>query len=319
MAAQSCDDFELLLLPHDVNEDGIAELQALVDAFPPSFAERVRVVPVSGGGRSHPLNVGIREAGGRYVAILDDDDLAFSHWVAEFQNAAAHNPTGLLRSLVAEQEVEPVMWRGATPGYDLVGRPRCPWQKTFDVIEHFTVNHSPTGGWAVRRDLFREGSLQFDESLAVLEDWDVLVQAALVSGVSSIDQITVLVRLWRTGDSSTSLHSEMEWHEARSVVLARLDAKTLTLPPGSATRLHIMGLQAQEAATRIAELTEELSAVRAELQHNEAVRRGAEEQLIAERRKISEIWSSRSWKLSKPLRGLERLVRQIRRTPPGVG
>jgi len=37
LSAQSCDDFELLLLPHDVSEGGIVEVQALVDAYPPSF------------------------------------------------------------------------------------------------------------------------------------------------------------------------------------------------------------------------------------------------------------------------------------------
>ena len=317
LSAQSCDDFELLLLPHDVSEGGIVEVQALVDAYPPSFVDRVRIVPVQGGGRARPLNVGITEARGRYIVILDDDDVAFSHWVAEFQKAAARHPTGVLRGLVAQQEVAPVMWHGTTPGYDVVGRPRCPWQRTFDAIEHFTVNHSPTGGWAVPRHVFQDRSLQFDESLPVLEDWDVLMQAVLASGVSSIDEIIVLVRLWRTGDSSTLLHSEGEWHEARSVVLARLDAGPLTLPPGSATRLHIMGLQAQEATTRIADLSEELSSARAELEQNEAVRRDTEEQLLAERHKIAEIWSSPSWKLSKPLRGLQRLVHTFRRTRRG--
>jgi len=316
LAAQSCDDFELLLLAHDVSEDGIRELQALVDAYPPSFVDRVRIVPVHGGGRARPLNVGIREALGRYIVILDDDDVALSHWVAEFQKAAALHPTGVLRGLVAQQEVAPVLWHGTTPGYDVVGRPRCPWQQTFDVIEHFTENHSPTGGWAVPRHVFRERSLQFDESLPVLEDWDVLMQAVLTIGVSSIDQIIVLARLWRTGDSSTLLRSEVEWHRARSVVLARLDADSLALPPGSATRLHIMGFQAQEATTRIADLTDELSAARSELQQSEAARRDTEEQLLGERRKIAEIWSSRSWKLSKPLRGVGRLSRRYRRPPP---
>ena len=78
-----------------------------------------------------------------------------------------------------------------------------------------------------------------------------------------------------------------------------------------------MGLQAQEATTRIADLSEELSSARAELEQNEAVRRDTEEQLLAERHKIAEIWSSPSWKLSKPLRGLQRLVHTFRRTRRG--
>jgi hypothetical protein len=316
LAAQSCDDFEVVLLPHDVAEAGLVELEALVEAFPPDFARRVRMIPVQGGGRSRPLNVGIKESRGRYVAILDDDDLAFAHWVSEFQKAEVHNTGQVLRALVAEQDVEPVSWLGSTSGYDVVSRPRCTWHRTFDVIEHFTVNHSPTGGWAVPRSFFADESVEFDESLPVLEDWDVLMQAVLRCGVSSIEEITALVRRWRTGDSSTSLHTEAEWHEARSVVLARLDAVPVVLPPGSATRLHIRGLQAREANARIDHLTSELSAVQAALQNAKSVQRRTEEELRAERRKISAIWSSPSWKVAKPLRGAERLVRRFRRARP---
>jgi len=135
-------------------------------------------------------------------------------------------------------------------------------------------------------------------------------------GVSSIEEITALVRRWRTGDSSTSLHTEAEWHEARSVVLARLDAGPVALPPGSATRLHIRGLQMREANARVDQLTSELAAVKAALQNAESVQRGAEEELRAERRKISAIWSSPSWKVTKPLRGAERLFRRFRRVRP---
>ena len=83
LAAQTVQDFEVLVLAHDFEPDAIAELNAIVEWFDPDFAQRVRVVRVDGGGRARPLNVGVLERGS-YIAALDDDDVAFANWVSEF-------------------------------------------------------------------------------------------------------------------------------------------------------------------------------------------------------------------------------------------
>ena len=75
-------------------------------SFDRDFAECVRIVRVEGGGRARPLNVGVRQARGAYVAVLDDDDIAFAHWVEEFQRAASEGPGSVVRAVVAEQSVE---------------------------------------------------------------------------------------------------------------------------------------------------------------------------------------------------------------------
>ena len=182
--------------------------------------QKVVIVPVDGGGRTRPLTVGVERARGKYVAILDDDDVVFGHWIETFKSLANKHPGKVLRSPVAEQYVEPTEWSGGRPGYEVVGRPHCRWPEPLDVLDHLWENHSPPCGWAVPRPMFSDHGLRFDESLPVMEDWDVLMQAVQWCGVADSGEITALWRRWEKGDSSTSIHTENEWSQTRVAITA---------------------------------------------------------------------------------------------------
>jgi hypothetical protein len=156
LAAQTDLDLELILLPHDVPRASLTHLKYLVDAFGDGLSGRTRIVPVDGGGRARPLVVGATEARGRYVAILDDDDIVFAHWIETFKALAAKHPGKVLRSPVAEQDVEPTEWQGHRPGYKIVGPPLCRWSEPFNLLDHLWENHSPPCGWAVPRSAFTD-------------------------------------------------------------------------------------------------------------------------------------------------------------------
>jgi 2-polyprenyl-3-methyl-5-hydroxy-6-metoxy-1,4-benzoquinol methylase len=325
LAAQSCTDFEILLLPHDVPKDDLHDLRYIVDSFPPTFADRVRIVPVDGGGRSRPLNVGITQARGAYIAILDDDDVVFAHWVSQFAGAAAKCPGRVLRAVAAEQDVEPTAWDGIRPGYEIVSRPYQRFPTTFDVVDHLINNYSPPCSLALPRSIFRDLGLRFDETLPVLEDWDVLVQAVLVSGVSSIEEVTSLWRRWRVGDSSTSVHSAHEWARARMAVLAKLDERPVLLPPRTITKL----LEKDEALTAALSACDRIDSERDEivLERNEVMverdrfahelhrteidRVAIHDNLLEAHRQLEEIRASTSWRLGKPVRVAGGMLRRI--------
>ena len=176
LAAQECADFEVLVLCHDVDKAERARIDETIDEFHPAFSERVRVVEVCGGGRSRPLNVGAAEAVGRYLAVLDDDDVALGNWVGELRALAEGHPGMVVRIGVAEQWVTelPGAWDNET-GYEPVDRPRCPYPMHFDLLEHLDENHTPPSGFAVPRSLVTDLGQGWDESLPVYEDWDILL------------------------------------------------------------------------------------------------------------------------------------------------
>ncbi len=312
MAAQTDQDFEILLLAHNVPREMLTHLRYLADVFGADFGRRVSVVPVDGGGRTRPLTVGIERAVGEYVAILDDDDVVFGHWVETFKALAKKHPGQVLRSPVAEQDVEPIRWGGDRPGYDVVGRPRCRWPEPFDVLDHLWENHSPPCGWAVPRSIFSEQGIRFDESLPVLEDWDVLMQAVLWCGVADTGEITALWRRWRVGDSSTSVHSENEWKQARSAITAKFDAKPLLLPPQAMSAIQADRTRLEIYRSESERLQRELEAWQRHGAHLEAALETAQHEVEIMRR-------STSWKVSKPIRVLGSQVRNLMRGPGSDG
>jgi glycosyltransferase involved in cell wall biosynthesis len=332
LAAQTVQDFEVLVLAHDMTEDQFVALRESVEMFDPTFTTRVRIVRVEGGGRAHPLNVGVLEARGTYVAALDDDDIAFAHWVETFQRAASAKPGTVVRAMVAEQQIEPAPW-GAMLGYTTTSAISLEFPERFDFWEHLWENQSPFCGIAFPRSCFTVMGVRFDEALPVVEDWDAMMQAALLCGVTDAGEVTSLYRRWQSADSSLATHRQDEWNRSRDVVLARIDGQTLPLPPGTLSdyhRLHeslkkrielieLLVLErdaAREESSgrqeRIDELFEEMRTVREELHSTGTERNLSIELAQRQQDEIERIKRSVSWKLLQPLRSLRSLSGRMR-------
>lgn len=298
LAAQGDQDFEVILLAHKVPRERIGELSYLAQGYGEEFSRRVKLVPVDGGGRSRPLNVGVSLATGSYVAILDDDDVVFGHWVETFKAAAAKTPGRVLRTVPAEQDIKPITWAGKVPGYQIAGRPRCPWPKTFDALDHIFENGSPPCCYALPRSAFADLGMRFDESLPVMEDWDVFIRIALLAGVADAEEVTSLWRRWRDGgDSSLHVHTVTEWQRARSAIAAKLDARPLLLPGRSASTI-------QEVTARNRELEAEVELLSQSCRELGQAAHDAS-------RVVEEMKRSTSWKVAAPIRVLSRLARRI--------
>lgn len=288
LAAQTCDDFEVLLLAHDVDAEVHGMVQAMVDQFHVSFARRVRVVAVEGGGRAYPLNIGADLARGRYLAMLDDDDLAFGHWVAELRAAAERRPGRVLRVGVATQEVEGGSERWSREdGYQVVGKPRAQYPLDFDFLTHFFENATPNCGYAVPRSLVVDLGQHWDESLPVLEDWDFLLRTASISGVESAATYGTLVRQWTNAENSLTRHTAEEWAATRARVVAGIDAHPMLLDGGSMSRLravfhqvHLLELEVHNVHERLGDSYRDLEAARHHLE---------------------DIYRSRSWRVARLL------------------
>ena len=323
LAAQTCDDFEVLTLLHDGDERSADSVRELVEEFHESFSRRVRVVSVSGGGRCRPLNEGALLARGEYLAMLDDDDLVLADWVETFRDAARRAPGRVVRTGVANQRIEarPGRWDGED-GYEVVDRPRLVFSLDFDHVDHLLDNRTPNNGYAFPRSLVTELGLRWDESLPVLEDWDHLLWSASICGVRGVPRITALLRSWEVGEDSKSQHSPALWEATRRRVIDKHGATPLLLDRGAFPQLRARLIDGDVAAEHAARLEQdvhrtavELDAARARLEVAEQALEATRDALRSTTRQLEEVHGSTSWRITAGLRLAARAARRVR-TPP---
>ena len=73
--AQTESDWELILVDNNASE----ETKAVIGRYVYRYPEKIRSVLESEQGNSSARNKGIKEANGKYIALLDDDDLMYSN------------------------------------------------------------------------------------------------------------------------------------------------------------------------------------------------------------------------------------------------
>jgi SAM-dependent methyltransferase len=234
LAGQTDDDFDVLLMVHTEDLDLPSTVEAVVAEFHPTFAGRVAVVPVRGGGRSRPLNRALERATGRYVCFLDDDDLVTANWIEAFRSIEG---AGFLRSTTVERKVS---WpdAGEHLPYHVESGFDHRWDVPFDMARQLWQNHTPICSFALARAVIETYRLRFDEDLPVIEDWHFLMRAAFLTTVAETGEITSIYHRWQRGESSTSLHDEELWQATHRTIIERFDSLPLVLPPGSASRLQ---------------------------------------------------------------------------------
>lgn len=312
LSAQTCDDFELLVLCHDVAGAASDAVDAAIAEVPDALRARTRRVEVSGGGRSRPLNSGIDESRGRYVVAVDDDDLVLAHWVAEFRDLAGDHPGKVLRAVVAEQDVAETP--DTPPGHTAVSATRTPYPAEFDLLAHLVSNLTPNLGAAFPRECFTQLGIRFDESLPMFEDWDVLVEAAALCGVASTPEVTGIYRRWQQQGSSLLEAGEQRWRAVERDVAARVDERELLLPAGSFARLRWYKAEQLEYAAEHERMSAARDHAEAELARVTAELRATQEQMAAAIRSYEE---SSSWRLTAPVRRLADTARRVRGGGPG--
>lgn len=238
LAGQSDGRFEALLVVHDGDMDAINHL---VGDQPSWLRHRITVLSARGGTRSRPLNVGIAAARGSVVCFLDDDDLVFGHWVESVLDGAQTFPRRLLRTIVGVQSVTVTPWRGQVEGHATESDIALPYPERFNLADHLRVNMTPFMALGFPRAFFDiYGGA--DEELEVCEDWDLILRAAMVLGVSDLAAVTAIYRRWTSGRDSYTVHEEEVWERDMRRVRAACDASPLLLPPGSASELVELSL-----------------------------------------------------------------------------
>jgi glycosyltransferase involved in cell wall biosynthesis len=300
LAAQSDTDFELLLLGHRLDAEQLQLVLGLVEDCPSWLRDRIRFIAVEHGNRTRPLQLGFAAARGAYVAMLDDDDIVFAHWVESFRALSRQQPGRVLRANTVVQIVDKVEVQGVG-GLRAAAAPERRYPKKFNFFEHVLENRSPPMTLAFPRRVIAFEGIRFDETLTTTEDWDFFMRCAAVLGVADGAGITSVYRWWDKGESSRTVHQEAEWQANHYRIWKNWDAAGFRLPPGGMRDLVKL---LQEHAAYGAELRrQQLQGTRLELDPA-LLSRDCGQRLTGAKLQVDKIWNSTCWRLTAPLRKL---------------
>jgi methionine biosynthesis protein MetW len=255
----------------------------------------VTEVPAHEEQRGRPLNWGLDQATGEYISFLDDDDVYYPSFGDRLIGCLREHP----EATVAYGIGQVVRGEATEAGFRALSHVKR-YGEPFDRASLFLENYIPNNTVVVRRAAVVEAGIRFDESLPVYEDWAFLRELAARFEFEFVDALISEYRLRTDGSNAASKVSEEPWDRALADIHHRYGAYTVRMSAGG---LAAFAQAAQDADRRSRARIDDLQAETAALQAETAALRG---DLAAATTLNRLLLSSRSWRLTRPLRRLLR-------------
>ena len=214
VAAQTWGDLEVIV----VNDGGV-DPGAILDPFQHTIGPGGALTVVHHAkncGLAAARNSGLRRARGRYVGFLDDDDRLLPH------HLAALLPRLKLGARVVHGDVRSVLEVPAHP-LPCTKSLAVHYQFDYDPATFPIENSFPVHSLLCERELLVESG-GFDETLPVLEDWDLWLRVFQVAAPIRVRRVTSEVRQRSDGSNMTAQNRGC-WSD----VCAQIYGKTLEL------------------------------------------------------------------------------------------
>jgi glycosyltransferase involved in cell wall biosynthesis len=190
---QTVDDFEVVIVDDGSRDDTLAVARRIADP-------RVRALTRPNGGAAAARNTGIQASRGRYVALLDSDDL----WL----------PQKLERQLLVlegDRGVFAVQSGAVFVNDELKVLHVAPCEPSADpLVDALLFRNMPNtmSTLVIARNKFDEMGL-FDTSLEILEEWDMIIKVARHCNLASLEEPLSLYRV-HPGNRSRNLAIHIE-------------------------------------------------------------------------------------------------------------
>ena len=240
LLAQEFQDFELVIVGHNIEKSKIELVEKLISDFGNELADKTTFVAVSGGKRGVPMNVGIKSAKGSYIVFLDDDDLVFAHWLSTFEKYSTDNPNKIIRSRCVDRYVEQDS-NESIPSYVTSGLEDVR-SGSFSLSSHFFISQTVLHQYATPRQAIIDNCTFVDESLPVVEDWDFLLRNSEELGVVDTGQITGIYNRWTNKGSSLHEVDASTWSDYHRKIFMRFNDRGILIPPGELLTLYRLWL-----------------------------------------------------------------------------
>jgi glycosyltransferase involved in cell wall biosynthesis len=205
---QSYQDFEIIVI-NDAGEDVTAALATLGDI------QKIRHLRhKENKGLAAARNTGIKAARGKYIAYLDDDDIFQSN---HLQTLVEHLEA--TQGDVAYTDAYRAHQRKNGDAYEVFARD-VPYSFEFNYDRILEKNFIPVLCFMHRKTCW-EAVGGFDESLPVLEDWDLWIRMSRLYDFTHIAKVTCEFR-WRTDGSTMSLACNEKFARTKDIIMAKL-------------------------------------------------------------------------------------------------
>ncbi len=143
-------------------------------------------------GRSAAANTGLQKAQGKYINLLDDDDILYPHHI---QNLLIYLENNRFYAVYSDCELGFYIWKDHQ--YELKEK-KAFLGESFDLGKLFWENFIPSMNIMFQRKLVDEIGL-FDETLEIYEDWDYWLRIAKNHSIHRLPGITAQYRQFDKG------------------------------------------------------------------------------------------------------------------------
>lgn len=273
-------------------------------------------------GRAHAGNVGIENAKGEYIGFLDDDDIYYPNAIESLKNAITINNGKIVYGKVICRNYEDFDSPNFTSEYT-IGTP-------FDQGRLVFENFIPINSILIPRH-FLNSAGHLDSSFEIYEDWDMMLRLSGIADFFFLDTIVAEYSIYGSATISGKGGADFQSHYRRGILEKHINKATATdflayIQSVIDRSVFEKDNQLSQELTnvhdtfrlKLAELGKKFSLKDAELQEvreSLKMREKELETLAAEWKRardlLSEVLSTNSWRITKPLRVIGALSRRI--------
>jgi len=207
--------FEIIV----VNDGGV-NVENIVTNF--NLAGNVRYIEhEKNRGMAAARNTGIEIARGKYIAMLDDDDLFYpNHLKVALAQLCDDTP-------VIYTDAMRATYRKVNGSYQLIGK-KIPYSIDFEKNKLFVGNISPINCFVFEKEKAFQAGL-FDETFSALEDWEFFIRLSEKCNFKHIAKVTAQVN-WRNDGTTVTSSRGAEFKKNRERIYKRYQNKINQIP-----------------------------------------------------------------------------------------